>query len=50
VVWCTSKEVQVVAGEITYIDQDHSRPMRLRQLDVRGGSIRAGIENTRMPP
>ena len=33
-------EVRVVEGEVTYIDQDASRPMRLRQLNVRAGNIR----------
>jgi Domain of Unknown Function (DUF748) len=33
-------EVRVVEGEVTYIDKDWSRPMRLRQLNVRAGNIR----------
>ncbi|MDF3051974.1 MAG: hypothetical protein K0S19_79 [Geminicoccaceae bacterium] len=33
-------EVQIVEGEVTYVDQDASRPMRLRQLNVRAGNIR----------
>ncbi|HEX2186906.1 MAG TPA: DUF748 domain-containing protein, partial [Chloroflexota bacterium] len=33
-------EVQILEGEVTYIDQDWSRPMRLRQLNVRAGNIR----------
>src|SRR5918992_988780 len=33
-------EVRIVEGEVTYIDKDSSRPMRLRQLHVRAGNIR----------
>ncbi len=33
-------EVRLVDGEVTYVDQDWSRPMRLRQLHVRAGNIR----------
>jgi hypothetical protein len=33
-------EVRVVEGEVTYIDRDSSRPMRLRQLNVRADNIR----------
>jgi uncharacterized protein involved in outer membrane biogenesis len=33
-------EVQIVEGEVTYVDQDTSRPIRLRQLNVRAGNIR----------
>jgi hypothetical protein len=33
-------ELQIVEGEVTYIDQDPSRPVRLRQLNVRAGNIR----------
>jgi hypothetical protein len=33
-------EVQIVEGEVTYVDKDWSRPMRLRQLNVRAGNIR----------
>lgn len=33
-------ELRVVEGEVTYIDQAASRPVRLRQLNVRAGNIR----------
>jgi hypothetical protein len=33
-------EVRIVEGEVTYVDKDWSRPMRLRQLHVRAGNIR----------
>jgi hypothetical protein len=33
-------EVRIVEGEVTYLDKDWSRPMRLRQLNVRAGNIR----------
>jgi hypothetical protein len=33
-------EVRIIEGEATYIDQDSSRPLRLRQLNVRAGNIR----------
>jgi hypothetical protein len=33
-------EVRIVEGEVTYVDKDWSRPMRLRQLNVRAGHIR----------
>jgi hypothetical protein len=33
-------EVRVVEGEVTYVDKDWTRPMRLRQLNVRAGNIR----------
>jgi uncharacterized protein DUF748 len=33
-------ELRVVDGEVTYIDQDTSRPVRLRQLNVRADNIR----------
>jgi hypothetical protein len=33
-------EVRIIEGEVTYIDQDASRPLRLRQLNVRTGNIR----------
>jgi hypothetical protein len=32
-------EIQVVDGEVTYIDQDTSRPVRLQQLNVRANNI-----------
>ncbi|HEX2186731.1 MAG TPA: DUF748 domain-containing protein, partial [Chloroflexota bacterium] len=32
-------EVRIVDGEVTYVDQDWSRPMHLRQLHVRAGNI-----------
>ena len=33
-------EVRIIEGEVTYIDQDSSRPLRLRPLNVRAGNIR----------
>jgi hypothetical protein len=33
-------EVRIVEGEVTYIDKDASRPVRLRQLNVRVENIR----------
>jgi Domain of Unknown Function (DUF748) len=33
-------ELQVVEGEVTYIDKDTSRPVRLRQLNMRADNIR----------
>jgi hypothetical protein len=33
-------EVRIVEGEVTYLDQDASRPLRLRQLNVRASNIR----------
>src|SRR5918997_2583802 len=36
----TINEIRIVDGEVTYIDKDWSRPMRLRQLHVRAGNIR----------
>jgi hypothetical protein len=32
--------VRIAEGEVTYVDKDWSRPMRLRQLNVRAGNIR----------
>jgi hypothetical protein len=36
----TINEIRIVDGEVTYVDRDWSRPMRLRQLNVRAGNIR----------
>ncbi len=36
----TINEIRIVDGEVTYVDRDWSRPMRLRQLHVRAGNIR----------
>jgi Domain of Unknown Function (DUF748) len=33
-------ELRVVSGELTYIDTDPARPLRLSQLNVRAGNIR----------